>query len=154
MADARFEDVGEGPLRLVAADADDLTVVSSVCQDAVGKIERVHWMPRRRRFSMLLYRFRWEDAERASREKRAYERVAAALNIDDVMSVRSSGIDRLDKEAVFSVLRIGFEPAEDGSGRLLVDCAGGAGFAFDVECVNVSLTDLTRPWAAGGMPVH
>ena len=35
MTDAKFEDGGEGPLRLVAQDAEDLKVISTLIQDAV-----------------------------------------------------------------------------------------------------------------------
>ena len=35
MTDARFQDGGEGPLRLIAQDAEDLKVISTLVQDAV-----------------------------------------------------------------------------------------------------------------------
>lgn len=152
--DASFEDGGERAISLTAQTTEDLAVVSALCQDALCKMARVQWLPRRRRIAFLLYRFRWEDAERAEREKRDYERVAAALTFDDVMAVRSIGIDRTDPEALFSLLRIDFAPGEDGAGVMTLDCAAGVSFEFDVECVNVALKDLTRPWAAGGKPEH
>ena len=34
MSDARFEDGGETPLRLIARDGADLQVLSALCQDA------------------------------------------------------------------------------------------------------------------------
>ncbi|MGB0507708.1 MAG: DUF2948 family protein [Pikeienuella sp.] len=154
MSDARFEDGGEQPLRLTAATADDLAVISALAQDAVCKVERVQWMARRRRFAMLLYRFRWEDRADAEKEKRTYERVASAFTIDDVSVVKSHGISATDRDAVFNVLSIGFTPAEDGAGVLTIECSGNAAFALDVECLNVSLVDLTRPWSAGGRPDH
>lgn len=154
MADARFEDSADQPLRLTADTVEDLAVISALTQDGVSKMGRVNWMARRRRFSLLLYRFRWEDADRAKSERRDYERVAAALTIDDVLGVRSRGLDHQDKEAVINMLNIGFEPGEDGAGVLRIACSGEAMFEFDVECLNVVLTDLTRPWAAGGIPVH
>lgn len=154
MADAKFEDGADQPLRLTAETAEDLPVISALTQDAVSKMGRVNWMPRRRRFSLLLYRFRWEDADRAKAEKRAFERVAAALTVDDVLAVRSRGLSSQDKEQVLNVLNLAFEPAADGAGVFRIACSGEAAFEFDVECLNVSLTDLTRPWAAGGVPEH
>ena len=154
MADARFEDGADQPLRLTAETTEDLSVISALTQDAVSKMGRVNWMARRRRFSILLYRFRWEDADRAKSEKRDYERVATALTIDDVLAVRSRGLDHHDDEAVFNTLNMVFEPGEDGAGVLRIACSGEAMFEFDVECLNVVLTDLTRPWAAGGIPEH
>lgn len=152
--DATFEAGGEAPLRLRAESAEDLAVISTLTQDAVGKVANVRYAPRQRRFSLLIYRFRWEDRERASREKRPYERVAAALTFDDVLRARSAGLDPRDKEAVFNLLGLSFEPAEDGSGLITLSCSGGASLAMQVEWVSARLVDLTRPWAAGGQPQH
>lgn len=154
MADASFEDGADQPLRLTAETGEDLSVISSLIQDAVCKMGRVTWMPKRRRFSMLLYRFRWEDADRAEADKREYERVASALTIDDVLAVRSRGVDSKDAEQVFSTLNVVFEPGEDGAGVLRIACSGEAMFEFDVECLNAALSDLTQPWAASGKPQH
>jgi hypothetical protein len=74
MADARFEDAGEAPVNLVTAmDAEDLAVISALVQDAVFPATEMRWDRRRRRFALLLNRFRWEDREAA-------ERGAAALS--------------------------------------------------------------------------
>ena len=154
MADARFEDGSDQPLRLTAESAEDLSVISALIQDAVCKTGRVNWMQRRRRISFLLYRFRWEDADNAAKERREYERIATAFTVEDVLAVRSRGVDNRDKEQVFNTLSLAFEPAEDGSGVLRIACSGDAMFEFDVECLNVSLVDLTQPWAAGGKPEH
>lgn len=154
MADASFEDGADQPLRLNAETDEDLSVISSLIQDAVCKMGRVTWMAKRRRFSMLLYRFRWEDADRAEAAKRDYERVASALTIDDVLAVRSRGVDSKDADQVFNTLNVVFEPGEDGAGVLRVACAGDAMFEFDVECLNAALSDLTQPWAASSKPQH
>ena len=152
--DAGFEDGGEQALRLSAESADDVGVIASLVQDAVCKVAKINYSKRRRRFSVLLYRFRWEDAEKAEREKRPYERVASTLIFDDVLSVRAAGIDPGDGEAVLNLLTMSFEPGEDGAGAVRLACSDSAFFLLDVECVNVRLVDLTRPWAAGGKPQH
>ncbi|QIE57273.1 DUF2948 family protein [Pikeienuella piscinae] len=152
--DATFGDGGEAPLRLRAESAEDLAVISALAQDAVGKVANVHYAPRRRRFSVLVYRFRWEDRDRAEREKRAYERVAAALTFDDVLRARAAGLDPREKSAVFNILGIDFQPGEECGGMITLTCSGGAAVQMQVECVNVALVDLTRPWAAGGQPQH
>lgn len=153
-SDAKFEDGGEAPLRLRAMSAEDLDVISALTQDSVGKVANIQYMPARRRFSLLIYRFRWEDRERASAEKRPFERVAAALTIDDALHVRVAGIDRKDSEAVLNILGLVFQPEEDGAGKLRITCSGGAAIEMDVECLNISLVDLTRPWETGKDPQH
>jgi len=99
--DARFEDARDEPLRLRAMDADDLQVISALVQDAVFPIAEMTWDQKRRRFALLLNRFRWEDLNPNTKRKRDYERVQAVLVVEDVLKVSSQGLDR--SEADFAV---------------------------------------------------
>ena len=148
MSDARFEDAREAPLHLKALEADDLPVISSLVQDAVFPASEMRWEPVKRRFAVLLNRFRWEDLPAAERRKRAYERVQAVLVVDDVTRVASQGVDRRDKDMVLSLLSLDWEPGEDGSGRLVLTLAGDGAIALEAECLDVTLKDVTRPYAA------
>ena len=152
--DAAFEDGGERALRLSAESAEDVGVIASLVQDAVCKVAKINYSRRRRRFSVLLYRFRWEDVENAEREKRPYERVASSLILDDVLNVRAAGVDPAEGETVLNLLTMSFEAGADGAGVVTLNCSDNAVFRLDVECVNMRLVDLTRPWAAGGKPQH
>lgn len=156
--DARFADIpaNDRPLRLRAEDADDIPVVSALLQDAVGLAGEVAWMPRRRRLALVLNRFRWEDREAAGREGRPVERVRSVLLIDDVTRVRARGLDPQDKDTVFSILSLGFDGTDAPSGMLTLILAGDGDVAVEVECLSVTLADLTRPWAApaGKAPEH
>jgi Protein of unknown function (DUF2948) len=156
MTDARFEDGGEAPLRLVAQDADDLNVISTLVQDAVLPVTEMKHDPKRRRFAILLNRFRWEDRAEAEKVGRAYERVRSVLVVEDVRKVQSMGFDRIDKNLVLSILSISFAPGEDGAGRLTLTLAGDGALALDVEALEVRLDDVTRPYRApsGKMPGH
>lgn len=154
--DARFEDGAERPLRLVALTPEDLQVISALVQDAVLPATEMRWDRRGRRFALLLNRFRWEDREAAARRGRPYERVRAVLSVEDVHHVASQGIDRTDPDLVLSLLAVGFEPGEDGTGRVLLTLAGDGAIALDVECLEVTLKDVTRPYRApsGRAPAH
>jgi hypothetical protein len=156
MSDASFADGRETPLRLRATDAEDLKVISALLQDAVLPVTEMRLDRRRRRFAMLVNRFRWEDRPAAERGMRAYERVQSLLVIDDVLRAATDGIDMADRETVLSILALDFLPAEDGAGRLLLTLAGDGAVALDVECLEVSLRDVTRPYAApsGNAPRH
>lgn len=148
MTDARFEDAEDAPLYLAAETAEDLKVIAALTQDAVFPIAEMRWQPRRRRFALLVNRFRWEDRNAAERGGRAYERVRSLLVIEGVLKVRSQGIDRGDKEMVLSLLDIGFEPAEDAAGQVMLTLAGDGAIALEVEALDVALKDVTRPYAA------
>jgi Protein of unknown function (DUF2948) len=148
VSDARFEEGVERPLRLRAESPDDLTVISALVQDAVGETSDIAWMPRRKRFSMLINRFRWEDAGHAARERRPFERVRAILAVENALAARARGIDPRDRELVVSLLALAFEPGEEGSGRLSIVLAGDGEIALEVESLEVTLTDVTRPYVA------
>lgn len=156
MSDAAFEDGAERAVTLTAADAEDLQVISAMVQDAVLPITEMTWESGRRRFALLVNRFRWEDREAAERRGRAYERVQSLLVVDDVLKVATQGIDRGETETVLSILAITFEPGEDGTGRVVLVLAGDGAVALDVECLNVTLRDVTRPYKApsGHAPTH
>ena len=156
MSDARFQDGGEAPLRLVAQDAEDLKIISSLVQDAVLPVTELKYDARRRRFAMLVNRFRWEDRNEAEQVGRAYERVRSVLVVEDVRKVQSSGFDRAEKDLVVSLLSISFEPGEDGTGRVILTLAGDGAVALDVEALEARLEDVTRPYRApsGKVPTH
>ncbi len=156
--DARFEDApaSDRPLRLLAESADDLAVISSLVQDAVGKAGDIAWMPKKRRLVVLVNRFRWEDSAGAEQAHRPFERVRSAVTLESVLSVRARGVGPADRDQVFDLLAIVFEPAEGCAGTLTLTLAGNAEIAVEVECLELTLADLTRPWEAkaGKAPEH
>ncbi len=156
MADATFEDGAERPAHLVAADEEDLKILAAMVQDSVLPVTEMRWDGARRRFALLLNRFRWEDRLAAERNGRPYERVQSLLVINDVLHVASQGIDRSKTETVLSLLTIAFAPGEDGAGRLELTFAGDGALALDVECLDLTLRDVTRPYLApsGQAPEH
>ena len=155
--DARFEEAGgAGPLRLRAETDEDLAVIAALVQDAVTEVGAAAWLPKRRRFTLLLNRFRWEDAAAARRQRRAFERVRSLLVVDGALRVRAQGLDPRARDTVLAVLSLGFIPGEGGAGTLHVILAGDGAFAIDVECLDVTLRDVTRPYLARAraMPAH
>tara|TARA_R110002124_G_scaffold85382_2_gene221593 strand:- start:2130 stop:2636 length:507 start_codon:yes stop_codon:yes gene_type:complete len=162
MTDARFEDGAEKPLRLIARDGADLTVMSTLIQDAVLTGADLRYSKPRRRFSLLINRFRWEDRAQAQASGRRFERVRSVLDFADVTGVSHQGLER-DSDTVLSLLAVGFTPESEvadgepaGPGRVVLTFAGDGALALDVECLEVELSDVTRPYAApsGHAPEH
>ncbi|MEM6373517.1 MAG: DUF2948 family protein [Pseudomonadota bacterium] len=145
MNDARFEDGREAPLNLGAFDVDDLQVISSLVQDAVFPITEMKYARAQRRFALLLNRFRWEDAGLG---RHAPERVQSVLAFDTVLGVATQGIDRSDADTILSVLSVSFDPGEDGAGHILLTLAGDGAVRLQVEVIEVTLKDVTRPYVA------
>ena len=148
MTDARFEDGAENALYLTAQDAEDLAVISALMQDAVFPITEMVWNSKTRKFALLVNRFRWEDREAAQKQGRTFERVRSMLSVADVAKVTSQGIERGDKDVILSALSITFQPGPDGTGRVVLTLAGDGAVALDVECLDITLRDVTRPYLA------
>ena len=150
--DARFEDAAPGALALRALDADDLRVISTLVQDAVFPVAEMTWDSRRRRFAVLLNRFRWEEAD----GRRPPERVQSLLVIDDALKVASQGIDRGAADLVVSLLALDWRAGADGTGRITLVLADDGAVAVDVEVLEVTLKDVTQPYRApsGQTPRH
>lgn len=148
--DARFEDAAGRPLRLRAETAEDLAIIAAALQDALGTLADVAWMPRRRRFAMVLNRFRWEETPRGT----GGERVRTGLHVDSVMAVRGLGVDPAARERVISLLDIVWEPGVDGAGHLRLLLAGRGEIALEVEALDLSLQDISRPWPTANRPEH
>ncbi|WP_407495468.1 DUF2948 family protein [Pseudooceanicola sp. MF1-13] len=154
MSDARFEDGREAPLNLGAQDAEDIGVLSALVQDSVLTAADMQWEPARRRFSLLLNRFRWEDG---GADRHAPERVRSVLVIDNVMGLASQGIDRGDKDLILSLLSVGFEQDGEGpEGHILLTLAGDGAIRARVEAPELRLKDVTKPYRApsGKRPDH
>jgi hypothetical protein len=146
--DATFEDGREAPLNLGALDADDLQVISTLVQDAVFPITEMTWRAGARRFGLLVNRFRWEDVDAAKTRKRKVERVQSLLVVDHVLGIASQGIDRSDPDMILSVLSIRFDADKDGAGQVELILAGDGAIRLNVEALEVSLKDVTRPYLA------
>ncbi|WP_371037955.1 DUF2948 family protein [Rhodosalinus sp. FB01] len=154
--DARFEEGRETPLNLGALDAEDVPVISALLQDAVFPATEMLWEPRRRRFSLLVNRFRWEDRAAAEARGRPYERTRSVLAVENVLGVASQGIDRRDADVVLSLLALEFEPGPEGAGALTLVLAGDGAIRLEVEALELRLRDVTRPYRApsGKAPEH
>jgi hypothetical protein len=147
MNDATYEDGQERPITVTGIDAEDLTVISALVQDAVLPITEMTYDRKARSFGLLLNRFRWEE-HGADRQRQSHERVQSLLVLRDVETVQSNGLDFSDQDIVLSLLSLSFEPGADGAGQITLVFAGDGAVALTVECINVTLKDVSKPYVA------
>ena len=136
------------PLRLLAQDADDLSVLSAALQDAVAKIGDIHWDAQGRTLTIACNRFRWEGAGKKG------ERVRSALQFGDVTGVQARNLRRDAKGAVVELLSVAFEPGEAPGGAVLLTFAGGGDLKVTVDCLDVILADVSDAWSTPRRPGH
>ena len=137
-------------LRLAAEDEDDLKTLSALVQDSVLRVGDMAFLPKARRFALVLNRYRWEAGRSGGRG----ERVRAGLRIEEVVAARAQRIRQDAKDAVLSLLALTFAPDGAGGGTLTLAFSGGGQIALSVEALEVHLDDMGGPWAARARPSH
>jgi len=137
-------------LKLIALDADDLSVISVHLQDAVVKIADMGFLPRTQRFAMVLNRFDWHQKILAGETVRH----RAGLHFERVRAVKCRHMEEAQRTGVLNLLAATFVPTDAPSGYVLLTFSGGAELRLDVECVEASLRDLGPVWGCAHAPHH
>lgn len=139
-------------MRLLGADQDDLKVISAAVQDAVLKAENIKFDARRRRFSVELNRFEWEDIKTKRGPK---TRVRSILAFDGVLGVKTRAVTKSDPDLVLSLLAVSFIPDDvPPGGQVSLLFAGDGEIVLQVEALDVTLLDSAYEWATRHQPDH
>jgi hypothetical protein len=139
------------PLKLIALDPDDISVVSTHLQDAVVKIADIVWLPAEHRLVIGMNRFDWEAC---GCEDPCYKRRRTALRFDRVMAFRCRGVDCKAKDTVLNLLAVEYDATDAPAGSVTLIFSGGAALRLEVECLECELTDLGPTWDAKARPEH
>jgi hypothetical protein len=155
------------PLKLRAADAEDLSVISACMQDALVCVSDARFLPAERCFILVANRFRWENCPeflkddpgaRADEPCESYERVTCALGFNGVTGVRLAKLEPAQDVNVLELLAITAEEgdpdkSEEGSAVILF-FAGGGTIRLEVDKILCHLQDLGEPWSTKKRPHH
>jgi hypothetical protein len=156
-----------GLLKLRAHDASDLETIAACVQDGLVALADMKYLPRERRFALMLNRFRWEAAPARSeagqlpRQEAAgdvgfadqagaeFERIHAVLTFDRVRAVKRKDLEQAATDGVLSLLTLRLD------GRyLLIAFAGGGAIRLDVDQLFCHLEDLGESWPTVWRPEH
>ena len=138
-------------LRLKAQTAEDIGVLSAMLQDAAVKVGDLAYLPRQRRLAGVFNRFRWE-AETGRRGRGS--RVRSGLHIEGVLKAAVQNVPTREAGHVMNLLAIEAEPRADGAATLTLIFSGFAAIRLAVECIDVTLEDLSEAWRARARPRH
>ena len=126
-------------LKLIALDADDLSVISAHVQDARVQASDIVWRQDERRLVVGMNRLDWEQTLSGGTAPR---RMIAALRFDRVLACKSRNIDLEAPDAVLELVGIEFHAGEPPGGSALLLFSHGGALRLDVECLECELTDL------------
>ncbi len=137
------------PLKLAAAEPDDLHVLSTLLQDAVIPVREMIYIPDEHRFVLVANRFRWEEAGEERIPGRIYHRVRCGLTFDRVLTVRHRGFSQHRRGNLLVLLAIkGSETEVD------LVFAAGAAVRLGVESILCHAEDFDEPWPTMWRPDH
>ncbi len=150
------------PLALQVHDEEDLSVISAHLQDAVGVVGDMTYLPKQRRFALVVNRFVWLEGQKEGKKKglfadRRPHRVRTGLHFDGVEAVKVKNLSPTEKDAAFELLAIRFENAggsDDPSGTIELDFAGIGTLRLEVECIEGMLQDMGEPYPVKSKPRH
>jgi hypothetical protein len=142
-------------LKLRVEDEDDLSVVSSLLQDALVAVEDMALLPAsdanlHQQFVLITSRFCWEKSCQDTQSSLAAARTHTALIIDRVKSVQYKGIDRDDKNLILSLLAI----AKDQENFVSIYFAGEGVLRIEIDHLSCVLHDMAEPWPTKFVPHH
>jgi hypothetical protein len=138
-------------LKLRAADAEDLAVLSAILQDSLVTIGEMTYLPDENRFVLVANRFKWEP--QAGPVPAKGERVLTGLCIDGVKAVSRRGFSPRDSDRILSLLAVHVE-GEGETASLILNFAGGSSVRLEVQQILCHLDDLGEPWPTRWRPKH
>ena len=134
-------------LRLMAFEAEDVAIISASCQDALFLAKDINYSQKSRRFSILIQRFRNEDATKSTR-------VTSLLSFEAILNVSARAVNP-QSNVPQAILSIRFEPdTVPPSGKITIELAGGGQIQLNVECVEIILGDIYDARDAKTRPNH
>lgn len=139
-------------LRLSANHLDDLTIFSTVLQDATIKVGDMAYFPEAHRFVCVTNRFFWEDSGQGKSQHP--QRVRSGFHFDGVLKAAYKNLPMGDPNHVLELLAI--EAVEIAGGTIIATLvfSGYAAVRLELECVDAALEDLSPPWKAIRRPDH
>ncbi len=141
-------------LKLVALDAEDLTVLSVHLQDAVVRVADMAFIKSENRFAAVFNRFDWAGLDSRGGRGANCTRRRAGLRFERVLSAQISKIDLASKDTVLSLLALQFDVKDEPEGTITLHFSGGGAIRLHVECIEGELKDLGAAWAVGKVPAH
>ena len=139
-------------LTLIGKNEEDLKIISAYLQDSVVIIKDIVFLKKNRTFIMILNRFMWEDVEKGV--FRQNKRVRCALKFEEVTKVQSKNINQKNKNKPLEYLAIKSSLISDNIFKIKIFFSGGGIITIISEVIEVTMSDLAKPWNVKYFPAH
>jgi hypothetical protein len=136
---------------LLAEDVHDLNVFSAYLQDSVIVANDIKFLRKTKKLICVFNRFMWEDAEKGI--FRANKRIRSALVFDNVLMVKSKGINPKKRNKILEFLAIQTEIKNNYFDVRLI-FSGDSILLVKAEEIESSLEDFGKTWETNYKPMH
>lgn len=138
------------PLRLLANDHEDLTIIAAHLQDALLPLVSMVYEPKNSTFTLLANRFCWEYPAIEHEGTPMYHRVHSGLCFRNVEKVHHRGFHRKGNTRILNLLTL---QATKGDSINLI-CSEGHEIRLKTNDLHCHLGDLHHPWPTRKKPTH
>ena len=132
------------PLKLIARNNEDITVMSALLQDALLASADMQFIPADNSFVLLANRFCWE-ADHTARQRRL-----CGLKIGQVEKVQTKGMHNTAAQ-FYNLLSIAYEEAGNG---LILTFSGEAAIRLQIAGISATLQDVAEAHPGFVRPEH
>jgi len=140
--------------RLVAFDADDLSVIAANLQDALVRVGDMAYLPNSKQFAIITARFDWIDAVKNMGKSCGHERCRTGLHFGRVLKVSCRGFCQRNETEILNLLDIAFKETSPPAGIVELVFSAGRALRLEVECLEAEIRDLGHRWKARSTPCH
>jgi hypothetical protein len=140
-------------LRLRAADAEDLAVISACLQDALVSVRDLAYDRDARTFLLVANRFRWEAGDADAPEGAPFERILCGVAFNAVDGVAYRGFQRSEEDRILSLLALRAVPGPAGV-TIELDFAGDATIRLTAGEISCRARDFGEAWPTAWRPGH
>ncbi|WP_218048618.1 DUF2948 family protein [Curvivirga aplysinae] len=142
-------------LKMMAQNLEDMSVLSSLCQDALISVADISYSQEQKSFVAVLNRFCWDQVQEGDRD---YFRSHSGLRFDNVTAVAYKGLSKQNTDQILSLLTIAFAPDKDdqldGAGFVMLQFADDKAIRLTVSNVSAVIEDLGERWGTAWLPGH
>jgi hypothetical protein len=146
----RKKDDEDIKLHLKIKDNKDLEVISALLQDAIVPVLGIIFSPKKKAFSLILQRFRWEKTQETETKNFVFERTYCHLYFDHVEKVQRKGFQAFPINHHLNFLSLQLDKKD-----ILLLFSGGNTIKIKIGNISGYLTDHEDlGWPTFSLPSH
>ena len=136
-------------LKIKAIDSDDLTILSSLCQDGIFSVDEIVYLKEEKKLIATFSRFCWELKNTLDYGKQVHFRVVTGLQIHNVININYKNFEKIKNNDFFNLLSITHK-----SNLITLNFSLNSSISVKVKKIKILLDDLDIPWPTVKKPIH